>query len=270
MQPSIWRLFKTPGFKKALKVYEKTALEIKQYVMAAVDKYEKNPTADEQESGVLEKLIKVDKNVGIAMAEDMLFAGVDTTSSAMTAVLYNLAKNPDKQEILHQEILKILPDKDSKLTSASFNSVPYMRAVIKESLRVNPLIRGIVRRTGQDLVFQGYRIHKGTDVLLSNSTLSLDEEHYKKSDKFIPERWLKDNTDPQCPHAKDAHPFTYMPFGFGTRMCVGRRLAELEIEVLTARILREFRVEWNHPDLKFKSITINLPDGPLKFKMIDI
>ena len=270
MQPSIWRWIKTPGFKKAMKVYERAALEIKGYVMEAVERYEKNPTADDQEKGVLEKMIKIDKNIGIAMAEDMLFAGVDTTSSAMTSVLYNLAKNQDKQEILRQEILKILPEKDSKLTATSFNNVPYLRAVIKESLRLGPVVNGNLRRAGQDLVLQGFRIPKGTDILLNNSNLSLDEAQFEKSDKFIPERWLKDNNDPQCPHAKDVHPFTYLPFGFGTRMCVGRRFAELEIEVLTARILREFKVEWNQPDLKFKSITINLPDGPLKFKMTEI
>lgn len=100
--------------------------------------------------------------------------------------------------------------------------------------------------------------------------LGQDEIHFKRSNEFIPERWLKDNTDPQCPRAKDANPFTYLPFGFGSRMCIGRRFAELEIEVLTARILREFKVEWHRPDLKFKSITINMPDEPLKFRMIDL
>jgi cytochrome P450 family 12 len=106
--------------------------------------------------------------------------------------------------------------------------------------------------------------------LLPGALLSLDEDQFKESQKFIPERWLKDNNDPQCPHAKDAHPFTYLPFGFGSRMCIGRRFAELEIEVLTVRMLREFKLEWNQPDLKFKSITINLPESPLKFTLIDI
>lgn len=104
---------------------------------------------------------------------------------------------------------------------------------------------------------------------MANSTLSQDEANFKQSEKFIPERWLKDNTDPQCPHAKDAHAFTYLPFGFGSRMCVGRRFAELEIEVLISRLVREFKIEWHHVDLKFKSITLNFPDGPLKFKMVD-
>lgn len=107
------------------------------------------------------------------------------------------------------------------------------------------------------------------DVMMANGTISRDEKYFKQSGKFIPERWLKDNTDPKCPHATDAHPFTYLPFGFGPRMCIGRRFAELEIEVLISRLIREFKIEWHHADLKFRSITISYPDGPLKFRLVD-
>ena len=105
---------------------------------------------------------------------------------------------------------------------------------------------------------------------MPTSLVSMDEDQFKQSDKFIPERWLKDSENSTCPMAKDAHPFSYLPFGFGTRMCIGRRIAELEIEVLISRLLREFRIEWHQPDLKYKSITINIPDGPLKFRLIDL
>lgn len=254
---------------KALKLYEQVGEEIKKYVMEAVERFEKNPSPDDHTSGVLEKLIKIDKNIGITMAEDMLAAGIDTTSVAISGILYNLAKNPNKQEKLRQEILQILPEKNSKLSATSFNNVPYLRAVIKESLRLKPVVNGNIRAVPEDLVLQGYQIPKGVDILLTNSFLALQDEQFKESHKFIPERWLKDNTDPKCPHAKDAHAFTYLPFGFGSRMCIGRRFAELEIEALTSRIVREFKLEWHHSDLKFKSITINIPDGPFKIRMID-
>ena len=55
-----------------------------------------------------------------------------------------------------------------------------------------------------------------------------DAKHFPRSLEFIPERWLKDNTDPQCPHAKTAHPFTYTPFGFGPRMCIGEISSRLQ------------------------------------------
>ena len=110
---------------------------------------------------MLEKLIKIDKNIGLTMAEDMLMAGVDTTASAVVGLMYCLALNPEKQEILRKEVMKILPEKTSKLDVKSFNSVPYLRAVIKESLRLKPLIIGNVRATTSDIVLQGYRIPKG-------------------------------------------------------------------------------------------------------------
>jgi cytochrome P450 len=53
-------------------------------------------------------------------------------------------------------------------------------------------------------------------------------------------------------------------------MCIGRRFAELEIEVLVARMVRTFNLEWHHKDLKFKSILVNAPEGPFKLRLTDI
>jgi hypothetical protein len=69
---------------------------------------------------------------------------------------------------------------------------------------------------------------------MPNRMLSNLEKYYPRADKFIPERWMKE--DPQY---KKAHPFVTMPFGFGPRMCVGRRFAQLEIETLITK------VSWN-------------------------
>lgn len=73
-------------------------------------------------------------------------------------MLYGLAKNPDKQEILRQEVLKILPENSSKLTTQSLNSIPYLRAVIKEALRLHPPINGNLRAASQNMVLKGYQI----------------------------------------------------------------------------------------------------------------
>lgn len=170
IQPSIWRYLKTPGFKKFLGTYEKINKIIMKYISEAVARFEKNPSSTDHEAGVLEKLIKIDRNIGIAMAEDMLFAGVDTTSASMISIMYCLAKNPDKQEILRKEILTILPEKDSKLTTTSLNKIPYLRAVMKEALRLKAVTTGNMRAAGQDIVLQGYRIPKG--VRWRNSFLS--------------------------------------------------------------------------------------------------
>jgi cytochrome P450 len=71
-----------------------------------------------------------------------------------------------------------------------------------------------------------------TDVLLNTSA---QYDFFEEPEKFIPERWLKDNHDPGCPHARNTHPYAHLPFGFGPRMCIGKRMAEMEIEILIAR-----------------------------------
>jgi cytochrome P450 family 12 len=112
--------------------------------------------------------------------------------------------------------------------------------------------------------------HQQTELIFPTNIIPLQEKHFERANEFIPERWLKDNNDPKCPHAKDSHPFAYLPFGFGSRMCVGRRFAELEIEVLVIRMIREFELSWNYPELKFKSTSLNIAADPLKFKLEDV
>lgn len=71
---------------------------------------------------------------------------------------------------------------------------------------------------------------------MATVVLQREEVHYPKTDQFIPERWLKEIPDSiQCPPAKHTNPFVYLPFGFGPRSCIGRRFAEMEVQVLLAR-----------------------------------
>ncbi len=79
----------------------------------------------------------------------------------MSVILYCLAKNPEKQDKLREEIMKILPEKDKPFIAEKMKSIPYLKAVIKEGLRMFPPIAGTMRKAGQDLVLQGYQVPKG-------------------------------------------------------------------------------------------------------------
>jgi len=271
VNPTIWRYYETKAFKELLSIYDGLTNIILHYVDKAIEDLKTQPPAvDGREESILEKLVKINKKVAVVMCADAMLAGVDTTSSAATGILYCLAKNQDKQEKLREELLKILPHKDDALTPEKMRNMPYLRAVLKEGIRLYSPTAGNLRAAGDDLVLSGHRIPKGTEVVMGLYLSHFDEKQFPKPQEFIPERWLKSNTDPQCPHAKDSHPFAYLPFGFGARMCVGRRLAELEIEVLVSRLVRDFKIEWNHADMKIKSYLVNIPDGDLKFKFTEI
>jgi cytochrome P450 family 12 len=107
-------------------------------------------------------------------------------------------------------------------------------------------------------------------VVASSALLALKEENFPRNKEFLPERWLRDTTDTGCPSARGSNPFVYLPFGFGARMCVGKRFAELELEMLIARMVQEFDIEWHHAPIKYKSTFLNVPTGDLKFRLIEI
>ncbi len=75
-----------------------------------------------------------DEATTVTMALDMMFAGVDTTSHALSFAMYHLARNPEVQERLHAEVLMHLPTKTSKLDKKTFDHMPYMK--VKASVHV--------------------------------------------------------------------------------------------------------------------------------------
>ncbi|XP_016997269.2 probable cytochrome P450 12a5, mitochondrial [Drosophila takahashii] len=282
MKPSPWRYINTPQLKKMMKTLDGLQGITLGCVDEAIERLEKEAkegvVRPENEQSVLEKLLKVDRKVATVMAMDMLMAGVDTTSSTFTGLLLCLAKNPEKQAKLREEVMKVLPNKDSEFTEVSMKNVPYLRACIKESQRVYPLTVGNARGLTRDSVISGYRVPAGTFVSMIPISSLHNEEHFPKASEFLPERWLRNTSDSsdsagKCPvnDLKTKNPFIFLPFGFGPRMCVGKRIVEMELELGIARLLRNFNVEFNYSTKNaFRSELINLPNIPLKFKFTDV
>lgn len=126
----------------------------------ALEQKQRDKVITNQEEGVLEKLLKIDKDVAFVMVLDSIAAGVDTTSGSLFNVLYCLATNADKQQVLREELMQTLPEKGSLLTAETMTNMPYLRACIKEAFRLRPLFAGNFRCTGKDQVFKGYKVPK--------------------------------------------------------------------------------------------------------------
>ncbi|XP_066600199.1 cytochrome P450 CYP12A2-like [Prorops nasuta] len=267
VMPSMWKIYNTPDLKRMFRVLD-TLNEIAiKYINQAKERLSNQPS-DNQERSILEKLLRIDEQTARVMSMDMLTAGVDTTSNASGTVLYYLTANMRAQEKLREEIKSVLPEKNSPVTYESLNNIPYTKACIKEALRLSPIAIGTLRTMQKDVVIGGYRIPEGSDVIAAHASLSQDESQFPRAEEFIPERWLRENSE--FPLAKDAHPFAYMPFGFGARTCIGRRFAELEMETLIMKVIRNFRIEWNYGPLEYRSRFINTIASPLKLKFVDL
>ncbi|KAM3967941.1 cytochrome P450 CYP12A2-like [Aphomia sociella] len=105
-------------------------------------------------------------------------------------------------------------------------------------------------------------------VSFMHEIMSKMEEYYPRPEEYIPERWLVGKDDPL--YYGNAHPFVHNPFGFGARSCIGRRIAELEIETILVRMLQNFKIEWFGPPLNVKRTTLNYAAEPFNFIFKDV
>lgn len=195
----------------------------------------------------------------------------------MVSLLLCLAKNPEKQAKLREEIKKHLPSRDSEINEAVLKNMTYLKACLKESLRMYPLIPRNIRVLNNNVVLSGYEVPKGTHVVMVSGPLMQDETYFPRGKEFLPERWLRQSANSsdtfrECTRTlKPSSPFIYLPFGFGPRSCIGRRIAEMELEMCTARLIRNFHVEFNYPiDNPFRCTVISIPNIALKFQFTDV
>ena len=83
------------------------------------------------------------------------------TSHSMGFLLYQLARNPDKQAALREEVERVVGDKTQPVTAKALNSLSYLKACIRESMRLQPVAVGIIREFATDVVIRDYMIPKG-------------------------------------------------------------------------------------------------------------
>ncbi|XP_071958024.1 cytochrome P450 27C1-like [Antedon mediterranea] len=191
---------------------------------------------------------------------EFLIGGVDTTSNTLLWAMYELARNPECQEQLHTELECIL--KGRPLTTENMQNLPYLNCVIKETLRLHPASPNNSRIPQKDITIGGYNIPKGTNILTDNYAMSRNEEVFENANEFQPERWLRENVDNKL------HAFASLPFGFGTRMCIGKRLAEMEVRILLSKICQKFLIKPNSDEELVGNLRILLvpeKNVPLRF-----
>ncbi|XP_028929760.1 25-hydroxyvitamin D-1 alpha hydroxylase, mitochondrial [Ornithorhynchus anatinus] len=171
---------------------------------------------------------------------ELLLAGVDTVSNTLSWTLYELSRRPEVQTALHAEIAAALPAAPRAPSSAAaLARLPLLRAVVKEVLRLYPVVPGNSRVPDRDIRVGRFVIPRNTLVTLCQFATSRDPCQFPSPDSFCPERWLSGTAVTPAPAP---HPFASLPFGFGKRSCVGRRLAELELHLTLAQILLHFEV----------------------------
>lgn len=203
--------------------------------VAGIDALIARLVAERREEGLRDDLLSMLLDVGLdpTLVRDNLvtlfLAGHETTSHALSWTWWLLAKHPEAEARLHAELDEVLGDRDP--TVDDLPSLPWTDAVIQESMRLFPPAYAIPRVARVDTELGGYPVTAGSQVV-SWLWHCHRGPWFEAPDAFRPERFLQ----PTFPkHA-------YLPFGAGTRMCIGAGFARMELRLVLATLARRYRL----------------------------
>ncbi|GBN68553.1 Cytochrome P450 3A5 [Araneus ventricosus] len=184
-------------------------------------------------------------------ASAILFAGYETTSTALAFTTYLLAKHQDVQENLYQEI-KDMIERGQKLEYATINKLHYLDKVLNESMRIYPPIHLFTNRYAlEDVQYGDIHIPEGTLIQAPVYLMHHDPDFWSEPEIFDPERF---STKP------NSEGITYLPFGVGPRNCLGKRFAQLEAKLALANMVYKFNIKL---DEKQKGIMAFVAKNPI-------
>ncbi|KAL4890319.1 cytochrome protein [Aspergillus ambiguus] len=180
------------------------------------------------------------------MGQSNVIAGSDTTAISLSAIMYHLLQNPAVLDKLRHEIDDFTAQGrcSPRVTFKESQEMPYFQAVMKEALRMHsatglPLWRE-VPAGGTELA--GYFFPEGTVVGVNTWVAHYDEDVFPDAKSFRPERWIEAEQNPERLKIMND---MYMPFGLGSRTCIGKHISILEMSKLIPRLIRDFDFSTN-------------------------
>ncbi|XP_065847393.1 cytochrome P450 726A27-like [Euphorbia lathyris] len=245
MFPSLVFLHVITGMKSSLLKLHKQADQLLEEI---IEEHKKELKGDQSEgNNLLNVLLKLQANPdsllttdGIkAITLDMLIAGTDTSAIVMEWTMSELMKNPSLMKKAQEEVRKVRAEY-GKLDESVVDELKFLKAVIKETMRLHPPIPLIPKLCGEDCKINGYNMKAETEVLVNVWAIGRDPNYWIEPEKFNPERFIGSEVD-----YKGCN-FEYIPFGAGRRICPGIQLGIASLELPLARLLCEF--DWELPN----------------------
>lgn len=211
---------------------------------------------------LLDMLLDARYDNGLAMDDEQLIdeililftAGHETTSNALTFAAELLARNPSIQDKIYSEVIT-LKDEDDLLLK--LKGLQYTEQVINETMRLYPPAYFIDRVSIESDAFSDFEIKPNTNLLFSIYEIHRDENYFKDSEVFKPDRF-EDKTIKYSPY--------YYPFGAGPRMCIGNNFAMYEMILTIYELMKVYKIEYKSSPIEIKPlITLKPKNAILQF-----
>lgn len=183
-----------------------------------------------------------------------LAAGHDTTATTLTYALWQLGRHPELQDRAVAEVTAL---GERELTAQDVPALPYIGAVLHESLRLCPPGPANPRTAMQDIEVDGYRVPAGTIVVYGVAAVHRDPALWEHAEEFDPDRFLG-------PEAKTRDRWQFVPFGAGPRTCIGDHFAMLEATLALATVLRRVEIRSTDDEFPVAFPFTMVADGPIR------
>lgn len=171
-----------------------------------------------------------------------LFAGFDSTATALACTLGLVADHAAVQDTLWRELDTVLGDEPP--APAALPDLPYLDAVVRESLRLYPPQYLLFREPTEPVELAGYSVDPGTMVVLPPWLLHRDERFWDDPAAFRPARWTgADPSGTPTAAGPDRPEYAYFPYGGGPRHCLGMRLADQTLRLVLAVVCSRRRLD---------------------------
>ncbi|XP_044739966.1 cytochrome P450 3A19-like [Chrysoperla carnea] len=187
----------------------------------------------------------------------VIIASFDTTSKTISMVLLLLALYKDDQKKVCEELFQVLGNRD-KIDFDDLPKLKYMEMVIKETMRLFPVIPLIARELTEDINIENYRLPKGANIMIPIFCVHRNKHYWADPLKFDPNRFSPENIQNQ-------HPYAFIPFSAGPRNCIGARYAWIFMKQALATLLSRYEFHTNLKsmnEIRFEfQISLTIIDG---------
>ncbi|TVU14579.1 hypothetical protein EJB05_38054, partial [Eragrostis curvula] len=175
---------------------------------------------------------------------DVFFAGIETTASTLDFAIAELMRRPDLMRKLQADLRSRIPEGRELVTEANLGDTTYLRAVVKETLRLHPVTPLLPPHFSMSSCsINGFEVPASVRVLINAWAIGRDARFWEDAEEFVPERFLDDG-DAGGVDFK-GNDFRFLPFGAGRRMCPGTNFAMASLEMMLANLVRRF--DWELP-----------------------
>ena len=208
--------------------------QIEQILQTECDRRRNNP--DTMGTDILSLLLEARYEDGQPMSDKeirdelmtMLFAGHETTASSLAWSFYWLHRIPEIGQKCKAELASVSEDAITEIVK-----LPYLSAVVSETLRLNPVVVFVGRQLKQPFELMGYQFEAGTSLFPSIYSTHRRPDIYPDPQKFEPERFIE----------RQYSPYEYLPFGGGNRRCLGYAFALFEMKLVLATVMSSVELE---------------------------